>query len=212
MELTEYDTVAFVGDSITEWGRDLSDPTTLGLGYVSKLVNALETAHHSKRHYYNFGKRGYQVEDVIRILPQIRMVHPTAIVLLIGVNDVWHYMNHKSERTIIEEKRRFKAVYRQLITQLLDITPRILVLEPFLMMYPLQRLNWRELLDYNIQSIRSIVYQHHLEYVALDGMLMEAMYRFDGEMLTKDGVHPKATAQYLMVEDIKRHLEFKNGR
>lgn len=212
MELTEYDTVAFVGDSITEWGRDLKDPKTLGLGYVSKLVNALETAHHSQRQYYNFGKRGYKVEDVIDIMPQINAVQPDVIILLIGVNDVWYYMNHKEDRSIPEEKRRFKAAYRTLITQLLEITSRLLILEPFLMMYPLQRLNWRELLDYNIQSIRSIVYQHHLEYVALDGMLMEALYRFDGDELTKDGVHPKSIAQYLMVDDIKRHLEFKDGR
>lgn len=206
MDLKRNDTVAFLGDSITEWGRDLQDITSLGLGYVSKLVNSLENEQHSHRKYYNFGKRGYKVENLIQQLPQIKAIRPDVIILLVGVNDVWHYMNHKEVCTLDEEKRRFKTAYRTLIQELLAITPRLLVLEPFLFICPLQRLNWRVLLDANIQSIRQIVYQNHVEYVALDGRMMEETYQFAGDKLTKDGVHPESTAQYLIVEQVRKHL------
>lgn len=208
MEIKLNDTIAFLGDSITEWGRDLANPRSLGEGYVSKLVNELEKRHKTERTYYNFGKRGYQVNDVLAVIPQVKAVRPDVIILLVGVNDVWHYMNHK-DHSLNDEKRRFKQAYRKLIEELLAMTDRLLILEPFLFIAPLQRLNWRELLDANIQSIRQIAYQNEVEYVALDGRMMEANFKYQASQLSKDGVHPEAVAQYLMVEQVKKYLEIK---
>lgn len=56
MQLIREDHIVFFGDSITEWGRDKADPTSLGHGYANFVAGHL--AHHYPQYAFTFSNRG----------------------------------------------------------------------------------------------------------------------------------------------------------
>ena len=46
MKVKNDDCLVFFGDSITEWGRDRENPTSLGTGYVKYVSNYLLDVYH----------------------------------------------------------------------------------------------------------------------------------------------------------------------
>ena len=56
MKLKKNDRLVFFGDSITEWGRNREDETSLGNGYVAALSQMLtERFPESDFYYFNRG-------------------------------------------------------------------------------------------------------------------------------------------------------------
>ena len=66
MEIRKNDRIVFLGDSITEWGRDKADPASLGTGFVS-LVAADLLEHHRELNLqlFNRGIGGNKVQDLL---------------------------------------------------------------------------------------------------------------------------------------------------
>ncbi|MGU7877024.1 SGNH/GDSL hydrolase family protein [Streptococcus suis] len=207
MKLYKDDTIVFFGDSITEWGRDKDNAESLGHGYVNHVAGQLAARYPQARFsFYNRGIGGNKVADLNARIHECLDLNPTAIILMVGINDVWHAVGQESFGSQAEQER-FEQEYRKLLTSLKKAgVERILVMEPFVLPYPLDRQEWRVDLDPKIQIVRRLVQEFDLELVPLDGLLNEQAILHSAQYLTgEDGVHPTlAGADFIGNEVLKR--------
>ena len=84
--------ILFLGDSITDAGRDRSDDASLGNGYVSLLAEKLRPLYEDTQFtILNRGVSGDRVFDIAaRLEKDCLSEKADAVILFVGVNDVWH--------------------------------------------------------------------------------------------------------------------------
>ncbi len=209
MKLYKDDVIVFFGDSITEWGRDKDDPTSLGHGYVNHVAGQL-AAHYPQANFrfYNRGIGGNRVLDLNVRIQDCLDLRPTVLVLLIGINDVWHNVGQESFGSQVEQGR-FEKEYRKLLNNLQTAgIKRILVMEPFVLPCPLDRQEWRVDLDPKIQNIRRLVKEFGLELVPLDGLINEQAILHSAQYYTgDDGVHPTVAGAAFIANEVLKRLQ-----
>ncbi len=211
MEIRKNDRIVFFGDSITEWGRDKEDPASLGTGFVS-LVAADLLEHHRELdlQFFNRGIGGNKVQDLLdRVDTDCLSLNPDAVILMVGINDTWHLVG-KDGFASDGEQERFETVYRQLLQTLRTAgVERILLMEPFVLDYPEDRMKWRKDLDPKIQIIRHLAREFKLELIPLDGLMNEqALLNGRRELTGDDGVHPTLAGANIIAQEILKRLTF----
>ncbi len=126
--------ILFQGDSVTDAGRDRSNPHDMGDGYPryasAMLVDAF--ADHAKEfEFINLGISGNRTEHLLeRLETDFIEIQPDIVSILIGINDVWHHYSHGIETT----DEAFESRLRHLLDTLKNRTSaRILMIQPFLL-------------------------------------------------------------------------------
>ena len=97
MKIEPNSTLLFIGDSITDCGRQrpVGEGEGLGDGYVS-IVNGLLAAHHpeTKVRVINTGISGNRVTDLeARWREDVVALEPDWLAVMIGINDVWRHFD-----------------------------------------------------------------------------------------------------------------------
>lgn len=193
MRLKEHDLILFIGDSITDAGRDRSDSTDLGQGYPLMVAGALSARYpEHKLRFLNRGIGGDKVQDLQgRWERDCLALQPDILSILIGINDTWHNAS-QGVFGVEAELQTFAQTYRDILMQARERTDaQIVILEPFVLPYPEDRWEWRADLDPRIQVIRQLAGEFAVDYIPLDGRLnalgMKTGYAF---LTGDDGVHP----------------------
>ncbi len=190
MLLQPNDHVLFYGDSITDAGRnrDASGVAGLGQGYAmliaSQLLAQLPEWNLQFSNKGISGNRIYDLEE--RLESDVLALNPTLVSILIGINDTWR----RYDSNVVSKIDEFKASYHRVLTELRDRDVRLLILEPFLLPIPEDRIAWREDLDPRITACRELAREFGATYVPLDGMFAAAATRQSLEYWLPDGVHP----------------------
>ncbi len=210
MEIRKHDHIVFFGDSITEWGRDKENPESLGHGYVSIVAgDLLERSPELGLKFFNRGIGGNKVQDLLDRVDDCLSCQPDAVILMVGINDVWHLVG-KDGFASQEEQQRFETVYRKLLQTLKAAgIERILLMEPFVLDYPEDRMEWRRDLDPKIQIVRHLAREFKLELIPLDGLMNEQALLYGRRELTgDDGVHPTLAGANIIAQEILKRLTF----
>jgi acyl-CoA thioesterase I len=210
MEIRKHDHIVFFGDSITEWGRDKENPESLGHGYVSIVAgDLLERSPELGLKFFNRGIGGNKVQDLLDRVDDCLSCQPDAVILMVGINDVWHLVD-KDGFASQEEQQRFETVYRKLLQTLKAAgIERILLMEPFVLDYPEDRMEWRRDLDPKIQIVRHLAREFKLELIPLDGLMNEQALLYGRRELTgDDGVHPTLAGANIIAQEILKRLTF----
>ncbi|MDN6161761.1 MAG: SGNH/GDSL hydrolase family protein [Atopostipes sp.] len=196
IKINEKDRILFIGDSITDVGRSRNFDGDLGKGFpfliAAELFNRYPKA---ELEILNRGVGGDTLvqlknrweEDCLELMPDL-------VTILIGINDVWQTFEKKSYPSK-EVLTMFEKNYRYLLKSLAQRTDaRIVLMEPFVLPYPKDRLKWRSHLDPRIQIIRRLAKDYHALLIPLDGIL-NAKGITDGYKVYTgdDGVHPTLT-------------------
>ena len=127
----------FQGDSITDAGRARDWDLSLGSGYSTVVAATLGTEFPGEYEFINRAISGNRIVDLYaRIKTDIINLKPDALSILIGINDVWHEVNHQNG--VSAEK--YEKIYDMLIEEILEALPdiKIYILEPFLLTEKLQ--------------------------------------------------------------------------
>lgn len=182
-------TVLFQGDSITDAGRNYQEKD-LGSGYphyVAQLFNAKYPDWNVT--FINRGISGNRTSDLLsRWEEDCLALQPDFLSILIGINDTWRNFDSNLPTT----SAQYEANYRTLLTQVrvrLGEIP-ILIMEPFLMPFVPDKMNWREDLDPKIQAARKIANEFHAMYLPLDGLFASKAISVGYTTWSADGVHP----------------------
>lgn len=196
--------ILFIGDSITDCGREYNDSKDLGNGYPLLVAKRLSTQFPTiEFDVLNKGINGNKIADLrARFDTDCLDLEPDIVSILIGINDTWHNVNDPTTFATEKSMTMFEEDYRYLIEKLLEKgIKQVVLMEPFVLPEPLDRQTWRKDLDPKIQIIRRLAEEYHLVFVPLDGKLnalgiTRGFSKYTGE----DGVHPTLAGHEIIAQ------------
>lgn len=125
-------TFLFQGDSITDFGRNRDDESSLGLSFPLLVGAELSYRYPGQYKFINKGISGDRSVDIYqRIKIDLINLKPDYLTLLFGINDLWHeyaFQNGVSAK-------KFEMIYSLIIEEIKEALPdtKIMVLEPFVL-------------------------------------------------------------------------------
>ncbi|MBS1721027.1 MAG: SGNH/GDSL hydrolase family protein [Armatimonadetes bacterium] len=168
--------LVFIGDSITDCGRR-DDPEGLGQGYVRKIAASLGSGFRVT----NRGISGDRVRDLeARWTADVLDLQPDVLTLFVGINDVWRVFDSGAAFDLDSVTEG----YRRLVE---SVSCPVVLIEPFVLPVPPDRLIWRPVLDPLIAFVRG--FESSCRVVRLDA-LMNGAAGDAPALLAHDGVHP----------------------
>jgi lysophospholipase L1-like esterase len=189
-------TILFIGDSITDCGRDRSNPEHLGGGYPSIIAEKLRQKYVKKEfRFLNLGISGNSVLDLQkRWESDCIAFNPDIVSILVGINDVWRRYDSNSPVS----KDDFYNTYKNILTQTKKETDaKIIMMEPFLMINS-DKNHFREDLDPKIMAVRELALGFAVQYIPLDGMFASLCCANKNTVYSEDGIHPTDIAAQAM--------------
>lgn len=187
--------IVFIGDSITDAGRDRSDPSSLGDGYVSLLAPELREAGATVR---NLGIAGDRAVDLAaRWETDLMPTAPELLTVYVGVNDMWRRFD-SDDPTSAEE---FEATLRGVLHSVVAAhAPRLVLMEPFFLPVVAEQRTWLEDLDGKRAAVRALAAEFDAALVPLHEVLTDATSGRPVTDLAPDGVHPTPFGSALIAE------------
>ena len=203
MKLNPKDHILFIGDSVTDVGRDRTNAVDLGHGYPLMVATTLKERYDElELTFSNRGVGGDKLNDMAtRWDEDCLSLNPTVVSILIGINDTWHTVG-QNQFGNQENLQQFEQQYRTLLTTMVENSVRqIILMEPFVLPYPTDREMWRSDLDPRIQVVRKLAYEFQADLIPLDGLLNAIGIKQGFTFLTgEDGVHPTKEGHEMIAE------------
>lgn len=204
--MEEIKVVVFQGDSITDCGRDRTQPEHYGRGYAHLAAAYLQGNYPGKYVCYNKGISGNRVVDLYaRIKIDMINLKPDYMSILIGINDVWHEYSSKNG----VDAPKFERVYGMLVEELKEALPdlKIMIMEPFVLPGTATCTNeanpgrWEYFTSECVlrqQAAKRVAEKYGLLYVPLQAMLDAACTKAPADYWLFDGVHPTPAGNELI--------------
>lgn len=188
LRFKNHDLLCFIGDSVTDCHRDYQDENNLGQGYVKKIQSYLATfCAGLNLRVMNKGISGNRVCDLQgRWDADCLSLRPDIVSVLIGINDTWRRFDSNDPTDMAQ----FEAGYRDILSQTAQTGAQIVLLEPFVLPFPQDRLAWRADLDPKIQAVRRLAQEFGATYIPLDGVFASLITQQPPQTFALDGVHP----------------------
>ncbi|MBQ3537213.1 MAG: SGNH/GDSL hydrolase family protein [Clostridia bacterium] len=202
-------TVVFLGDSITDAGRNRDNDNERGIGYPTLVAAEMGLDYPGEYAYINEGVSGDRIVDLYaRIKRDIIHRRPDYLTILIGINDVWHEIN---ERNGVENKKFFK-VYSMLIEEIKAVLPdiKIIILEPFVLKASATEKSWnvfRRETEMRAESAKAVAENFGLDFVPLQKLFDAAAEKAEPSYWLSDGVHPTAAGHEIIAREVVKALE-----
>ncbi len=199
--------IVFLGDSITDCGRDRNDPKSLGNGFVKILSDKLLPIYPDMDiELINKGKSGDEVGDLLaRADEDVVALNPDAVVIMIGINNTLHQFKDGKELDF----KKFEEDLKALLVKFGDAGFDVIFLEPFLLPAPDKR-RMRKVFDRELKIINEIVPPLVKEFVAYDEMFNGVAESIPYSEYSLDGVHPTHRGSRLIadtaIKAIRKHL------
>ncbi|WP_339748995.1 SGNH/GDSL hydrolase family protein [uncultured Rubinisphaera sp.] len=199
-------TVLFQGDSITDAGRkkDKENQDTpnmqpgFGSGYAWMTAAALLTGPKGDTlTTYNRGISGNKVFQLAdRWQADCLDLKPDVLSILIGVNDIWHYLNGKYDGTV----EKYETDYRALLARTKEALPKVkfVICEPFVLKTGAVDEKWFPMFDGFREASARLAQENNAIFVPFQSMFDEAVKYAPPSHWAGDGVHPSAHGASLM--------------
>ena len=182
--------ILFQGDSVTDAGRDRSNPADMGEGYPRYASAMIQDSYpDGSFDFVNLGISGNRTEHLVeRLEADFIEVQPDIVSVMIGINDVWHHYAHEFVETTDET---FETNYRTVLDALKSRTSaKILIIQPFLLetVDPVKQELCEELARKQA-IIKQLADEYADAYLPLDELLHQEV---NAELsdYSADGVHP----------------------
>ncbi|MFD5226211.1 GDSL-type esterase/lipase family protein [Microbacterium sp. NPDC058342] len=193
MDSLGHSSIAFIGDSITDAGRDRANPDSYGDGYVSLLAPELIAGGAEVR---NVGIAGDRAVDLAaRWAMDLVPTAPDLLTVYVGINDVWRRFDSDDPTSTVA----FEATLRELLASAVDaFGSRLILMEPFLLPVRDEQRGWLAELDEKRAAVRRLADELGAELVPLHEILTAAATEKEAAALAPDGVHPLPEASRLI--------------
>ncbi len=202
MKINDRDTVIFLGDSVTDCGREPGDngegplgSNAYGGGYP-RFFSSLYKVMHPERQvrFINKGIGGNQTRHVLaRLQKDVLDYHPDVVTLCIGINDVWRLFDRPQIPGDGVDAEEYRANMVSIIESILKETDRLVLLTPYLIdrsPYEPMRL---KMIEYG-NICKELGEKYSLPVIDLqalfEGLMEKGATSYD---LAGDRVHPHST-------------------
>ncbi|MBQ7337476.1 MAG: SGNH/GDSL hydrolase family protein [Clostridia bacterium] len=192
--------VLFQGDSITDAGRSREKLADLGPGYPAYAAALMtEMFPQIPLTFVNRGISGNRTEHLVqRLQADFIDIAPDLIIMMIGVNDVWHHYSHNIETT----DEAFEANLRHVLSEIKAKTSaKLVMIEPYLLPAA-DKAHMVPELHAKIRIERTLAREFADAYIPLDGLFASACVVEDYTKYSPDGVHPNADGARLIAKHV----------
>ena len=199
--------IVFLGDSITDSGRDRDDEKSLGNGFVKVLSDKLRPLYpDTDLELINKGVSGNELGDLlVRLREDAIDLKPDAVVIMIGINNTLHKYSDGKELDL----DKFEQDFITLFTRLKKEGIVVIFLEPFLLPAPDKR-RMRKLFEEELKIIDRVAEEYADEFVPYDEMFQGLVESIPYTEYSEDGVHPTHRCSRLIantaIKAIRKHL------
>lgn len=174
--------IVFIGDSVTDCGRDIEPP--FGDGYVREIsLTGILTGD-----IINVGTSGHRLVDLEKRWQSDVLDHkPTMLSIAIGINDMWRRYDD-NDPTSVED---FRDRYHRILTWTkAELNPQFVMCEPFLLHVREEMMAWREDLDPKIAVVHEMAREFGAVLVPFDQHLNALAEKMPMADIAEDGIHP----------------------
>lgn len=188
IQIHKEDKLLFIGDSISDVGRNDYFQADLGQGYVNMIAGQLfRQFFHYKLHFINRGIGGNIITDLEARWQEDCLDHqPNIVTIQIGVNDLWRIKDSSD----IED---FISRYRGLISSLKSTSSvrHILIMEPFMVAQRAELQAMEDQLGEIQTALKELALQEEVLYVATHQIINRLAKGLTPQYVTgNDGIHP----------------------
>jgi acyl-CoA thioesterase-1 len=199
--------ILFQGDSITDVDRKREKYYDLGDGYPKLIAQKYD-----QFEIINRGISGNCVRDLRqRWTEDCIDLKPDLLSIMIGINDTWRRYGNNDPISA----QAYYEDYRYILEQVKKELPNtiIVIIEPYVLPEPSDRLEWREDLDPKIQMARKLAGEFADVYIPLDGLLAGAYLKENNSTkYSEDGVHPTLYGHQFIaekwIEYVKKEIDW----
>ena len=182
----------FIGDSVTDCGREVLPPH--GDGYVREIALSGRLPGEIE----NRGTSGHRLVDLVaRWDRDVIALAPTRVSIAIGITDTWRRYDDNDPTAVEDFERDYRLVLDQ--TRSAGVT-EIVLCEPFLLPVPAEMRGWREDLDPKIDVVHRLAEHYEAVLVPFDAHFSAAAKSTPMAKLADDGIHPTPLGHRLMAE------------
>ncbi|WP_186577105.1 SGNH/GDSL hydrolase family protein [Aquibacillus kalidii] len=191
--------IVFIGDSITEWGRD-GKSDQIGTGYVMLIHDYLRVTYPATRFdMFNRGVGGDRITNLAeRWTEDVFDLKPDVVSVSIGINDVWRQLDNPDLEQVTVGK--FEAIYRDLLTQVKEKTDaKMIIMEPTIIEEDVKA-KGNVLLKQYVDVVHKMVDEFGAVLVPTHTAFVDYLKVGSDFSLTIDGVHMNTTGNMLMAK------------
>ena len=182
----------FIGDSVTDCGRDIEPP--FGDGYVREIARSGELS----GEIINVGTSGHRLIDLEKRWQVDVLEHkPTLVSVAIGINDTWRRYDDNDPTSLEDFRERYLRVLQ---TTKAAFKPQFVLCEPFLLAVRDEMNTWREDLDPKIEVVHEMAKEFDAVLVPFDKYLNELALTIPMVEIAEDGIHPTVFAHAEMAK------------
>lgn len=196
-------TVLFQGDSITDAGRDrkandANSHAALGKGYAFLAAAELLIGRPDlELKLHNRGVSGNKVHQLNeRWKADCTDLKPDLVSILIGVNDIWHWINGNYSGTIETYRQDYRALLERTRQELPDA--KVVVCEPFVLKTGAVNDKWFPKFDEFRAAAKELAGELADAFVPFQAMFDAAAGVAHPSYWLRDGVHPAPAGDALM--------------
>lgn len=187
--------ILFQGDSITDVNRN-ETIDNLGLGYVRIIKDKL-----NKYEIINKGISGNRTIDLIKRWEEDTInIKPDILVILIGINDIWHKYEHNVDTNTLE----FRNNYLKLLNDCLERLPntKIVLIEPFVFPIGAYNKTWESDLLEQQKIVKELALKYSYTFVPMQKILNKALKEYEMIEILNDGVHPTEKGHEIIAKNV----------
>lgn len=182
----------FIGDSVTDCGRDIEPP--FGDGYVREIARSGELS----GEIINVGTSGHRLIDLEKRWQVDVLEHkPTLVSVAIGINDTWRRYDDNDPTSLEDFRERYLRVLQ---TTKAAFNPQFVLCEPFLLAVRDEMNMWREDLDPKIEVVHEMAKEFDAVLVPFDKYLNKLALTIPMVEIAEDGIHPTVFAHAEMAK------------
>lgn len=190
--------ILFLGDSITEAGRDRMSDSDLGSGFVHIFAGKLKLLYPDTEFaFFNRGVSGYTMHRVLEDVDRNLVCKPDIVVLLAGVNDV---ICRFSEGVEISPEA-FEESFRAIVQKVKESGAKLVVLQPFVLNVP-DKARYRRFFDKFLERMQKVVEDEEVDFIPLDAYFNGLCVSISPYDYAADGIHPTHRASRLIADNL----------
>ncbi len=213
MRLQDRETLLFIGDSVTDAGRQrpigVAAGDGLGTGYV-RVVDTLLNVYYPEQFFQiiNMGCSGHTTRDLLaRWETDVFDLKPDRVVLCIGFNDVWRQYDspaRPSAHVLLDE---YRSNLKTMIESTKDRVKELILMTPYYLEKNPEDAMRRSMDEYG-GAVKELAKEYGLACVDLQKEFDDYLnYRYPAYVMW-DRVHPGAVGGFIIARTFLRELGF----
>jgi lysophospholipase L1-like esterase len=200
----------FIGDSITDAGRDAQSEitpwnvsTSLGIGYVSMVQALLDVADpFSRIRVVNKGISGHTIRDLkSRWQADVIDQNPDCLVVFIGINDVWRQFDCPLRKDMHVPKADYAAIYRELLSKTRPQLKSLLLVGPYVVESD-RASAFRQMMESYAEIVRQLAVEFDAVYVDTQSAFDRLMVNLWPTEIAWDRIHPSRTGHMAIAREV----------